>query len=145
MLLTNSFRDFISGDMISGLLHFSEAIITAVYLRRLYNSNHPDGRFLMRRVLLCGSRVLSAHSGLRFSLIRGQENPDFRRWRRRLLGGFILFFSTSWIINTWDFFYRPFLSQFTPRYRRIFKDTGDNRADADRNSFYPGRGALIMR
>ena len=30
VLLTNSFRDFISGDMISGLLHFSEAIITAV-------------------------------------------------------------------------------------------------------------------
>lgn len=30
VLLTNSFRDFISGDMITGLLHFSEAIITAV-------------------------------------------------------------------------------------------------------------------
>lgn len=30
VLLTNSFRDFISGDMISGLLHFSEAIITAI-------------------------------------------------------------------------------------------------------------------
>ena len=30
VLLTNSFRDFISGDMISGLLHLSEAIITAV-------------------------------------------------------------------------------------------------------------------
>ena len=29
VLMTNSFRDFISGDMISGLLHFSEAIITA--------------------------------------------------------------------------------------------------------------------
>lgn len=24
-----------------------------------------------------------------------------------------------------------------------FKDTGDNRADADRNSFHPGRGALL--
>ena len=30
VLMTNSFRDFISGDMISGLLHFSEAIITAI-------------------------------------------------------------------------------------------------------------------
>lgn len=30
VLLTNSFRDFISGDMITGLLHFSEAMITAV-------------------------------------------------------------------------------------------------------------------
>lgn len=30
VILTNSFRDFISGDMISGLLHFSEAIITAI-------------------------------------------------------------------------------------------------------------------
>ena len=30
VLMTNSFRDFISGDMISGLLHFSEAMITAV-------------------------------------------------------------------------------------------------------------------
>lgn len=30
VLLTNSFRDFISGDMITGLLHFSEAIITAI-------------------------------------------------------------------------------------------------------------------
>ena len=30
VLLTNSFRDFISGDMISDLLHFSEAIITAI-------------------------------------------------------------------------------------------------------------------
>ena len=30
VLMTNSFRDFISGDMISGLLHFSEAMITAI-------------------------------------------------------------------------------------------------------------------
>lgn len=30
VLMTNSFRDFISGDTISGLLHFSEAMITAV-------------------------------------------------------------------------------------------------------------------
>ncbi len=30
VLMTNSFQDFISGDMISGLLHFSEAMITAV-------------------------------------------------------------------------------------------------------------------
>ena len=30
VLLTNSFRDFISGDMITGILHFSEAIITAI-------------------------------------------------------------------------------------------------------------------
>ncbi len=30
VLLTNSFRDFISGDMITGLLHFSEAMITAI-------------------------------------------------------------------------------------------------------------------
>lgn len=30
VLLTNSFRDFISGDTITGLLHFSEAIITAI-------------------------------------------------------------------------------------------------------------------
>ena len=30
VLMTNSFRDFISGAMISGLLHFSEAMITAV-------------------------------------------------------------------------------------------------------------------
>lgn len=49
VLLTNSFRDFISGDMISGLLHFSEAIITAVCVAGgFYYSNHPDGRFLMR-------------------------------------------------------------------------------------------------
>ena len=26
---------------------------------------------------------------------------------------------------------------------RILKTPGDNRADADRNSFYPGRGALL--
>lgn len=30
VLLTNSFRDFISGDMITGLLHLSEALINAV-------------------------------------------------------------------------------------------------------------------
>lgn len=30
VLMTNSFRDFISGDIISGLLHFAEAMITAV-------------------------------------------------------------------------------------------------------------------
>ena len=30
VLMTNSFRDFISGDMITGLLHFAEAMITAV-------------------------------------------------------------------------------------------------------------------
>lgn len=30
VLLTNSFRDIIGGDMITGLLHFSEALITAV-------------------------------------------------------------------------------------------------------------------
>lgn len=30
VLMTNSFRDFISGDTISGLLHFAEAMITAV-------------------------------------------------------------------------------------------------------------------
>jgi uncharacterized membrane protein YjjP (DUF1212 family) len=30
VLLTNSFRDFISGDMLTGLLHFIEAIIIAV-------------------------------------------------------------------------------------------------------------------
>lgn len=30
VILTNSFRDFISGDMVTGLMHFSEAIITAV-------------------------------------------------------------------------------------------------------------------
>lgn len=30
VLLTNSFRDFISGDMITGLLHFTEAMIIAI-------------------------------------------------------------------------------------------------------------------
>lgn len=30
VLLTNSFRDLISGDMLTGLMHFSEAIITAI-------------------------------------------------------------------------------------------------------------------
>ena len=30
VLLTNSFRDLISGDMLTGLMHFSEAIVTAV-------------------------------------------------------------------------------------------------------------------
>lgn len=30
VLLTNSFRDFISGDMLTGLLHFIEAIIIAI-------------------------------------------------------------------------------------------------------------------
>ena len=30
VLLTNSFRDLISGDMLTGPMHFSEAIVTAV-------------------------------------------------------------------------------------------------------------------
>ena len=45
VLLTNSFRDFISGDMITGLLHFSEAMITAVCVAV---------GFILARVLLGG-------------------------------------------------------------------------------------------
>ena len=45
VLMTNSFRDFISGDMISGLLHFSEAMITAVCVA---------AGFILSKILLGG-------------------------------------------------------------------------------------------
>ena len=45
VLMTNSFRDFISGDMISGLLHFSEAMITAICVA---------AGFILSKILLGG-------------------------------------------------------------------------------------------
>lgn len=45
VLMTNSFRDFISGDMITGLLHFSEAMITAICVA---------AGFILSKILLGG-------------------------------------------------------------------------------------------
>lgn len=61
VLMTNSFRDFISGDMISGLLHFSEAIITAICIAAGFIFQNTAWRHLMNQDLIS---VISAFSVL---------------------------------------------------------------------------------